>query len=240
MTRPTRSTHGRRRAPARDGHRLGGRARGRRGRLRDRPRRSDPGRCRQASRVRRVGDARGALGALGATRCRPAFEGRAGIDAPSGDRPRSPMPVPRVRSTPHVVRRAPHRALGRRRLDRALEPDPALPSTPPCDPRRPSTPGDGRRPAGVPTTRRLVPRTSSPVSARRPYLGVNAPSAPQGADPRTAATCGAAAYTAPRSGESPATTSRMIPAASARSASAASRPSRGRTASASAARLCQR
>jgi hypothetical protein len=60
--------------------------------------------------------------------------GGAGFPAPGSGGPGRRLPVPRVRPSSHVVRCPPRSALGRRRVDLALESDPSVPAASPDDP----------------------------------------------------------------------------------------------------------
>ena len=68
---------------------------------------------------------------------------RLSVDAPGSRRAGPPLPVPRVRPPPYLMRRPPRGALGGRGSDGAPQPDPALPAAPPHGPRA------GQVPAGA-------------------------------------------------------------------------------------------
>jgi hypothetical protein len=108
-------------------------------------------------------------GPVRAARARQADPGRAAGPAASGDRARPGLPVPRVRQTSGLERRASRRALGRRRRDLALQPGAALQAAPP-DGARAVRGGDDRRAAGVQTGRRVgAGGTGAAVAATVPY-----------------------------------------------------------------------
>lgn len=90
------------------------------------------------------------LRTVGAGGCRSSNPGGAPHYPSSTHGPGQALHLPRVRTSGGLVRRPPREALGRRRADGPLEPDPPVPSAPPIDAwdwRFPS--GDGRRPSQV-------------------------------------------------------------------------------------------
>src|SRR5436190_3015165 len=72
------------------------------------------------------------------------------------------MPVPRLRPSAVVVRRAPRAALGRRRRNQAVQLDPPVPAAPPRGPRRVPG-GDGGGSAMVLRPRRVAAREPRPA-----------------------------------------------------------------------------
>lgn len=89
-----------------------------------------------------------------------------GDDGATGELDHAGPPLPRLRPSARVVRRAPRRALGRRRADGAAQPGAALPASPPIGASTRRLPdGAARRPAGVPNTRWVV--AGSEVAAVR-------------------------------------------------------------------------
>ena len=129
---------------------------------RARPRRSGPTRDGSSDRVRCLRDADGDDRTFGTARRGTQDARRSAVDASRCDRSRPPLPIPRLRSTSHMVRRPSRRALGGRRVDGSSQPRPTLPASSPVGARtRGVSAGATRRTPGVQTAGRVDPREPS-------------------------------------------------------------------------------